>query len=361
MNTRSYFSADYGEARRKFRDAAQGAGARVESRVNEASRGPAGEALATDVAWLGPADAARVLVTISGTHGAEGFAGAGIQTGSFRSGVARELPRDTALLAIHAINPYGFAWMRRVTEGNVDLNRNFVDHGRSLPDNVGYVALADAICPAEWTESSRAQAQARLDAYASRHGAAALQQAVSGGQYTHPDGVFYGGSAPSWSRRALLAVAAAHLAKARHIAIIDYHTGLGPWGHGERIVVHRQGGAALARARDWYGADIASTALGTSTSSDVVGDGLTGLEHALGHAAVTGMALEYGVRPLAETLDALRADNWLHAHGRVDSAAGRAIQAAMRAVFYGDADDWKDAVFAQGVEAQRRALRGLQG
>src|SRR5258707_3297319 len=113
MKTSDYFSADYAEARRKFRDAAQGAGARVESRVNDASRGPAGEALATDVALLGPADAARVLVTISGTHRAEGFAGAGIQTGSFRSGVSRQLPKGTALLAIHAINPYRFAWMRR--------------------------------------------------------------------------------------------------------------------------------------------------------------------------------------------------------------------------------------------------------
>ncbi len=361
MKTSDYFSADYAEARRKFRDAAQGAGARVESRVNDASRGPAGEALATDVAWLGPEDAARVLVTISGTHGAEGFAGAGIQTGSYLSGVARELPQDTALLAIHAINAYGFAWMRRVTEGNVDLNRNFVDHFRPLPENAGYVELADAICPREWNASARAAAQARLDAYASRHGAAAFQQAVSGGQYTHPDGVFYGGSAPSWSRRTLLAIAAAHLGRARHVAIIDYHTGLGPWGHGERIVVHRPGSAALARARDWYGADITSTALGTSTSSDVVGDGLTGLEHALDHAEVTGMALECGVRPMPETLDALRADNWLHMHGRPDSAEGREIKAAMRAVFYGDADDWKDSVFAQGLEAQRRALRGLQG
>src|SRR5258708_16427516 len=126
MKTSEYFSADYAEARRKFREAAQGAGARVESRVNDAARGPAGEALATDVAWLGPADAARVLVTISGTHGAEGFAGAGIQTGSFRSGVARELPQDTALLAIHAINPYGFAWMRRVTPGDVHPTPPFI-------------------------------------------------------------------------------------------------------------------------------------------------------------------------------------------------------------------------------------------
>jgi hypothetical protein len=84
MATRDYFSASYPAARRAFLDAAAAIGARVESHVNPDARGPAGEELATDVARLGPADAARVLVTISGTHGAEGFAGAGIQVGSFR-------------------------------------------------------------------------------------------------------------------------------------------------------------------------------------------------------------------------------------------------------------------------------------
>src|SRR5258707_1643955 len=147
MKTSDYSSADYAEARRKFRDAAEGAGARVESRVNAASRGPAGEALATDVAWLGPKDAARVLVTISGTHGAEGFAGAGIQTGSLMSGVARELPQDTALLAIHAINPYGFAWMRRGPQGDVALHRHLLHHLPALAEKSGHVELSDAHWP----------------------------------------------------------------------------------------------------------------------------------------------------------------------------------------------------------------------
>jgi hypothetical protein len=84
MTTRDYFSASYAAARRAFLDAASAAGARLSSHANPLARGTAGEELATDVAWLGPADASRVLVTISGTHGAEGFAGAGIQVGSFR-------------------------------------------------------------------------------------------------------------------------------------------------------------------------------------------------------------------------------------------------------------------------------------
>ncbi len=361
MATRDYFAADYREARRKFHDAAVKAGTRLAAYANDAAAAKAGEELATDIAWLGPKEATRVLVTVSGTHGAEGFCGAGVQTGSLLSGFARDLPADTAFLAIHAINPYGFAALRRVTEDNVDLNRNFVAHDRPLPRNDGYVELADAICPSAWDAATRAAAQARLDDYARRRGAAALQQAITGGQYSHADGVFYGGAAPSWSRRTALSIAAEHLASARRIAVIDYHTGLGPYGHGERIVIHRPGTPGLARARQWYGDDITSTSLGTSASSDVVGDLLTGLEQALPQAEVTGLALEYGVRPFQETLDALRADNWLHLHGRLDSAQGREIKAEMRRVFYGDADDWKDMIFEQAIDAQRRALRGLTG
>ena len=143
--------------------------------------------------------------------------------------------------------------------------------------------------------------------------------------------------------------------------MIDYHTGLGPYGHGERIVVHAPGSAGLARARDWYGDNVTSTALGTSTSSDLIGDLITGLATALPTVEVTGIGLEYGIRPLAETIDAVRADNWLHHHGTVESGQGREIKAQIRAAFYGDADDWKDMVFGQAVDAQRCALAGLAG
>jgi hypothetical protein len=359
MTAARYFSASYGEARQKFRDAAAASGARLASRTNPLAKGPAEEVLATDIAWWGPREAERVLVTISATHGAEGYCGAGVQSGTFMSGFQRELPAGTALLAVHAINPYGFAWTRRVTEDNVDLNRNFVDHGGPLPRNDGYVELADAICPVDWSEAGRQAARIRLAEYGQRLGSAALQRAITGGQYTHPDGIFYGGSAPVWSRQTVLATAREYLGRARRIAIIDYHTGLGPYGHGEKIIIHPPGSAGLERARDWYGEDITSTSLGTSKSSEVVGDLLSALEEALPGAEVTGMALEYGVQSLQETLDAVRADNWLHHHGIVDSAQGREIKAQMRAAFYGEAEDWYELVFEQALAAQRAAVRGL--
>ncbi|HUK11165.1 MAG TPA: M14 family metallopeptidase [Stellaceae bacterium] len=359
MAARQYFSKDYQEARHKFREAATRAGAALNSHVRPKARGPGGEELATDVARLGPSAASRVLLTISGTHGVEGFCGSGAQAGSFAAGLGRELPADTALVVVHAINPYGFAWLRRVNEDNVDLNRNFVDHGGKLPANPGYDELADAICPREWTSSALSAAQERLDEYREKHGSAALQAAITVGQYNHADGVFYGGACGTWSRATLNEIVDRHAGRARRLAIIDFHTGLGPWGYGEPIVIHRPGSPGLGRARQWYGDRTTSTALGNSTSADVRGDILSGMERRLAQTEVTGLAIEYGTLPLEQVLTALRADNWLHLHGKLDSTSGREIKAQVRDAFYGDKDDWKEMIFEQAFTHQRNALKGL--
>jgi Protein of unknown function (DUF2817) len=354
---REAFSANYAEARHKFRDAATAAGA-VMTSYDLPTRGPAGEELTTDVARVGPADARNVLMTVSATHGAEGFCGSGIQVAAF-NGLVRELPPDTALLAVHAINPYGFSWIRRVTEENVDLNRNFIDHAEPLPENQGYEELAEAICPDEWTDAVLAAAQQRLDAYAAEHGAAALQRAMSGGQYRHADGIFYGGTGVTRARRTLERIVADHLSGARRLAVIDFHTGLGPYGYGEPIVMHDAGTAALQRCYDWYGDKVTNPMLGTSSSAELYGDNLRAFETMLPKVEFTGMALEYGTLPSKEVLLAVRADNWLHQRGDLGTEKARILKRQMRDAFYCDADDWKSMLVEQGITRQRQALAGL--
>ena len=358
MTPETYFARDYAEARRRFRAAAKAAGARLVSRPHP-NPGPDGGTLATDLAWIGPPEAERVLVTISATHGVEGFCGSGVQVGWLESGLYREAPEGTALLLVHAINPHGFAWLRRVTEDNVDLNRNFVDHDAPYPENPGYEALAGVLCPPEWNDAVIAETQAVLDAYAEEHGRQGLQAAISGGQYRHPGGIFFGGHAITWSRRALEEIFARALGRAKQVAVIDYHTGLGPHGHGERICVHAPGSESLARAGEWYADDITSPALGTSSSVELAGHNVSGMEAALPKAALTAVALEYGTIPTPEVRIALRADNWVHRHGEVDSAKGRAIKDQIRAAFYPDTGEWKESVWDRAVDTQRMALRGL--
>jgi len=360
MNSAESFSADYAEARAKFLKAAADAGGALEALLHP-ELGPDGGQLATDVAWFGPKDAPAVLVMISGTHGVEGFCGSGAQIDWLRRGGASGLPAGVAVLMIHAVNPYGFAWLRRVTHENVDLNRNWIDFAQILPANSGYADLAEAICPAEWTPEAQAASFQVLGGFIAKNGMMAMQQAISGGQYSHPKGVFFGGAGPTWSRKTQTTIFDHYLKGAARVGIIDYHTGLGPWGYGEQIITDLVGSSGFDRARRWYGVVVTSPSSGTSTSADIVGDGLAAAPVLLAHAEVTGMALEVGTQETMTVLNALRADAWLHAYGDPMNEQGRAIKAQIRKAFYGDADDWKGMVAGQSLLAVKQALAGLAG
>src|SRR5690606_39012055 len=53
---------------------------------------------------------------------------------------------------------------------------------------------------------------------------------LNGGQYTHPEGVQFGGRHVSWSRRTLEQIWSEQLVGARLAVNLDVHTGLGPMG-----------------------------------------------------------------------------------------------------------------------------------
>jgi len=353
-----FFPESFAQGRVLFRDAAQSAGARLSSYANPA-KGPSGEDLSTETAWLGPADASRLLLCMAGTHGAEGFCGSAIQTGWLDTGVFTRLPADTAVLLIHAINPYGFAWVRRVNEDNIDLNRNFIDRAGPAPDSPRYRVLRDAICPREWSIESEADVSRQFSAYAAEHGAMALQEAIMRGQYFDAEGVCYGGTADSWSNGTLRAILSPHAGHVRKFAFIDLHTGLGPYGYGEIISNHLAGDPGNERVRQWYGAEATATDDGSSTSTVISGDTHIGVQQSLPRAEGTGITLEYGTVPVAEMMNAIRADNWLHVHGDPRSARGREIKAQLRATFYPEKDDWKDLVFDRAVDVANRTLDGL--
>lgn len=354
-----YFSADYAEARMKFLDVTRTAGASITSLINPSAKGPADETLAVDVARFGPADAENLFVTGSGTHGAEGFAGSGCQIGSIMSSQYKTLPANTAYLLIHALNPYGFAWLRRVTEGNVDLNRNFIDHAAGLPPNPAYDAVHHLLVPADWDGPARAVAEQGIEDYIRDHGLTAFQAAVTGGQYSHADGLFYGGAEPSWSNLTLQNIVEGHGRGCKRIAFVDFHTGLGPTGHGEALYPGPTTDLAHARAQMWYGDDVTSTDAGTSSSAIVNGTVMNAFGWKAPEAEFTGIGLEFGTQPALEVLNMLRADNWLHLHGDPVSDAARAFRAQFRATFYVDTPEWKQSIYQRAEEITAKAFTAL--
>jgi hypothetical protein len=271
----------------------------------------------------------------------------------------RELPDNVALVLVHANNPHGFAWDRRVTEDNVDLNRNFRDHTSAPPANPAYAEVHSYLIPPDWDGAARQAADEAILRYIAQRGERSFQAAVSTGQWEFADGLFYGGRNATWSNQTWRSVLRKHAAGARRIVHLDFHTGLGAYGDCELIFgpthVRRDD---LARARAWYGT-VACTADGDSLSAEVHGVIPNALAEEAPGAEITALAVEYGTKPLMDVLNALRADHWLHNHGDHATETARRIKQQVRDAFYGDTDEWKRRVFDKSVEVFRRTLAGL--
>ena len=364
IDPKEAFSGSYARARVRFLEGAAAAGMAIRSH-NHPLVGRDGETLAMDVALYGSPDADSLLIVSSGCHGAEGFCGSGVQVFAAHDAEWREHARaaGVAVLYIHALNPHGFSWLRRVTHENVDLNRNFQDFGQPLPVNPGYAELHDLLLPTEWPPSP--DNRAALDAWMAVYGQERFQAAVSRGQHAFADGLFFGGTAPTWSNSTLREVLRRHGQRARRIAWIDLHTGLGPSGLGERIFASRNDPAALARARTWWGGNgqtpVTSIYDGSSSSALLTGLMWCSVFDECPQAEYTGIAMEYGTLPFSGVLEALRADHWQHKHPEAPDAMREAIRQQMKDAFYVDTDEWRAQVVVQARQSLFQAVDGLRG
>ncbi|MEM8707708.1 MAG: DUF2817 domain-containing protein [Actinomycetota bacterium] len=346
-------SPDYVTARAAFLEAAEAAGGTVVRHVHPRT-GLHGEELTLDVATFGPADAARRVLVVSGTHGVEGYCGSALQTGWLRT-MADRRPDDVRVVLLHALNPFGFSWVRRVNEDNIDLNRNFIDWAEPPPANPGYADLADLIVPERFDEAEQARTVEALMIKTMELGMEQSQQIISGGQYDHPTGVFYGGAAAAWSNGLLEQVWAEELQGAEEIRVLDLHTGLGPRGFGELICHDRVDSPGYRRATALWG-EVRSMSDGESVSAALSGDWLSRAEAWGGDADVTAVAIEYGTVDTTTVILALRADAWLHSHGDPTGDDSEAIRAQVRAAFIDDEPDWIDTCWEQFARRMDAAL-----
>jgi hypothetical protein len=352
------FASSYADARAAFRDACAASGIEVEARRHPLA-GPDGAPLFLDVARIGASDARRVLFLASGTHGVEGFCGSGIQNYLLQSGLAKRVPPGVALVLIHAVNPWGFAFLRRVNEDNVDLNRNFLDHGAPHPMNADYDGLYDALNPVTLDEATVANGLAALQRFQSERGATAAYRALSGGQYRHPRGVQYGGVEAMWSNRVLRELWSQHAASAELAVNLDLHSGLGPCGVGLLLQTAREQSVEARLSKAWWPDVIRSEPAQGSDAALVSGLMGPAFSSANAHAATVAIVVEFGTRDMLEVMLAVQADNWLHHYGSRDSAAGRAISQRMRDAFFVEDDAWKEKVCTRADETLERALAGM--
>lgn len=377
----SAFSASYAQARVKFLEAVAQAGLPTTSYLHPL-KGRHGEDLAMDVALDGSPNAQHLLIVSSACHGVEGYCGSGVQVFALHDTEWREkaLQSGVAVLYIHALNPYGFSHLRRVTHENVDLNRNFQDFTQPLPDstnNPDYASLHPLLLPETWpptpenialcTDWIRARGQKDSKSTDEISGLRAFQQVVTKGQYSHADGLFFGGTAPTWSNLTLRKVLQQFATHCSDLAWIDLHTGLGPRGIGERIFACKEDAAAYKRASRWWGnrgnpsgeTPVTSIYDGSSSSALLTGLMWSSVYDEAPQAQYTAIAMEYGTVPVSEVIDALRAEHWLHQHPEASTELIQRIKQQLLDAFYIDADDWKGQIVSQARQALFQAVDGL--
>lgn len=298
-----------------------------------------------DIVRIGSQNAAKTLLLISGTHGVEGYCGSGVQIGLLKSGFFDDLPSDLSVMMIHALNPYGFSHDRRVNEDNIDLNRNFLDFGSGVRPQSDYSKIHEALVPSDWDGPIRYSADKRLEIFIETYGLSAYQAAVSSGQYDYPDGLFYGGRASSWSNKVLQEVLSKHMARVENLAVIDFHTGLGPHGYGELIAIGNQEQKDLSRKI--YGDQVTDPDAGTSSSASLDGMIAQGILQHLNGAQISFVTLEFGTYDVDTVLTALRGDNWLYQKAGLESPKAAAIKEDIRKAFYPDTDQWRKSVWSR--------------
>lgn len=340
----AYFSADYFAARRAFLDAAARAGAQTRA-YPVAARGPHGEELFIDTACLGASSPRRLLILTSGVHGIEGHAGSALQQLFLNEQAGRYRADGAGVLLVHALNPFGFAHGRRVNENNVDLNRNALERFPG-PANPAYRALNGWLNPSS--------PPARFDDFwpqalwhTLRLGPTALRQAIAGGQYEFPRGLFYGGRGLEESLRVFSEILAApYFSHTEAVVHLDLHSGLGEYG---RLHLYAEHPSGSAEARRWQGAFGADRVTGGQDSqgggyaaSGVIAD-VT--RRVFAGREVLATTLEAGTCPAWRVLQALRAENRAHFS---DPAALAGTRTELREAFCPADRAWHSALTAQG-------------
>ncbi|WP_371679753.1 M14 family metallopeptidase [Streptomyces sp. NBC_01276] len=319
-------------------------------RIAHGGRGPGGEELTVDVALLGPANAKRCVIVSSGLHGVEGVAGSAIQ----RQWLEQGADSSTRVVLIHLLNPFGFAWQRRVDAENIDLNRNFLLEGEEFTGTPpGWSDVVPWLLPGRPASRWDPLLPKALLGVA-RMGRKAVFQAISGGQYETPQGLFYGGSGPATLQELLRDGLPRWTKGAREVLHLDIHTGLGASGELQLLLPRRQGtpeGDALV-AR--FGPD-AKPALDTVRHYRVRGGLGNWCEALLPDSAYTLCAAEFGTVSALEVVAALHQENRAWFWGQRDDQQSAWARTRLAHAFAPVSPAWRQRVVDRGVHLINQA------
>ena len=190
-----FWSENYKVAKNKFNQAIKHLKAKninvLHEQLSIDELDPNDENLKIDITWIGDSNAEKIYMSTSGIHGVEGFTGSAIQL-SILSNI-KEIPKNTAFIFVHVLNPWGMSWLRRENESNVDLNRNFLQDKESYSGSHPHYIKLDPIINIKKPAQKFNLFNLRMNVHAIINGQIKTKQAYAEGQYDFPKGLHFGG------------------------------------------------------------------------------------------------------------------------------------------------------------------------
>ena len=179
----------------------------------------------------------KLLILTSGAHGVEGYVGSAVQQMVMNEILNQEMLNEVGILFVHGMNPYGFKYTRRVTENNIDFNRNCdTDKALFSSENNGYNDLYEMLNPEGKVNTGSLKNSFFMMVAINKllqESMASLRQAILQGQYEHPKGLYFGGDDFEPQLAILGNVFQEKAENYETVFNIDLHTG-----YGERGTLH---------------------------------------------------------------------------------------------------------------------------
>ena len=338
----SFFSANYQTARSRFVDSARKAGATL-GRLTLSELGPGKEALTIDIAWFGHPKPKRAIIHVSGVHGVEGFAGSAIQLKLLEN--LPKQPEDSAIIFIHALNPYGMAWLRRYNESNVDLNRNFRFTNEDWVEDASLYSKLDGLLnPVGYKLFDSFLVQAGLAIY--RYGMDSLRAAIPTGQNYNPKGLFYCGSQIEQGPDLYNRWVQDSLSSLKYLLVIDVHTGLGK--RGQESLFHKSSATNSALLSQRLQKQLIFNYETEGAMAYAFKGGHVETYRRLAtHCSIDFITQEFGTYSNLYVLQALRDENREHHLGQIDLDS--LTKKRLKEAFYPDNPEWQAKILEDGV------------
>ena len=239
MQIDSYYSSSYEAARKLFIELASARSVTVKAYPID-GEGVSGEKLTIDTAWFGSERAEKIILVISGTHGAEFHCGAAIQSALLDR---LSMTDNVAVLFVHTLNPWGASWGGRYTEGGVDLNRNYRDWEKEGPISADKVDFTREMKPFGGTLIPKSRKE--INRIILSVGVSKLLHLLSFKRFTprtydqvlrligghgNPDAMSYAGSTLTQNLSALKQIVKDYeLGSKKQLVWVDIHSGLGKY------------------------------------------------------------------------------------------------------------------------------------